>query len=176
MRVLVDATALIALGSVGELDLLTAFDGDRVVPPTVAAEVTSEPAATNLDRFLDTYDVTTDVGVPESAVDRAMGVLDEPDRNGDVSLVACVLAETEQGNSVGVVSDDRRVRTVARGLGATVTGTVGVLVRAVEERGLSAEEGRELVERIDSHGLHMTGELREKAYELVEEAAEGSER
>jgi hypothetical protein len=71
-----------------------------------------------------------------------------------------------------VVSDDRRVRTVARGLGATVTGTVGVLVRGVRERELSAEDGKELVRRVDSRGLHMTGELREKAYELVEDAAE----
>jgi hypothetical protein len=36
---------------------------------------------------------------------------------------------------------------------------------------MTEEDGKDLVRRVDSHGLHMTGELREKAYELVEEAA-----
>jgi len=39
----------------------------------------------------------------------------------------------------------RRVRTVTRGLGATVTGTVGTVVRSVEEGVLDAEEGEALV-------------------------------
>ena len=97
----------------------------------------------------------------------------EDTENGDVAIVASVLRASDlEGRDIGVVSDDQRVRTVARGLGATVTGTVGVIVRAVEERGVTAEEGKDLIRRVDSRGLHMTGKLREKAYELVEEAAE----
>jgi hypothetical protein len=52
------------------------------------------------------------------------------------------------------------VRTTARRLGATVTGTIGVVVRVVED-GLDQEEAYDLIQRIDSHGLHMTGRLRE---------------
>jgi predicted nucleic acid-binding protein len=167
MRVLVDATTLIALGSVGELDLLAELDGAIAVPPVVPDEVTTEPAATNLDRFCEEHAVATDPIEPYGAVRRAAEVLDEPPAVGDVRLVAGVLADTDRDDPVGVVSDDRRVRTVSRGLGVTVTGTVGLLVRGVRERGLSVEEGRKLVERVDSHGLHMTGELREKAYQLV---------
>jgi hypothetical protein len=48
---------------------------------------------------------------------------------------------------------------------------IGVVVRAVEE-GLDAEDGKELVRRLDEHGLHMTGELRATAERLVEEAGE----
>ncbi|WP_254524428.1 DUF3368 domain-containing protein [Natrinema caseinilyticum] len=70
----------------------------------------------------------------------------------------------------GVVSDDRRVRTVARGLGATVTGTIGVIVRATEE-GLPESDAKAIVRRLDEHGLHMTAELRDTANELVDEAA-----
>ena len=91
--------------------------------------------------------------------------------NWDVCVVAAVLIHTEADEDVGVVSDDRRVRTVARGLGARVTGTVGVVVRSVEE-GLSAHEAKSVVRRVDEHGLHMTAELREKAFELVEAAAD----
>lgn len=168
--VLLDATTLISLGSIGELDLLLNFDGDLVVPERVGNEVTSEPASTNLDNFLD----RSDVALLESHegfawIDRASSILDVDTVTGDVVLVANVLKLDGRGE-VAVVSDNRRVRTVCAGLGATVTGTLGVVVHAVHD-GLDVEEGTELVRRIDSHGLHMTGELRDTAYDLLEDAA-----
>lgn len=170
-RLYLDATTLIGLGTIGELDLLTAFDGDLVVLPAVREEVTTEPAGTNLKRFLDAEPVHADHPGDAARDRQAMALLDEPSANGDVRLVAAVLEHTADDEPVGVVSDDRRVRTVARGLGANVTGTIGVVVRAVVE-GLPAEDGTTIVRRLDDHGLHMTAELRETAYELVEHTAE----
>ena len=60
------------------------------------------------------------------------------------------------------------MRTTARGLGATVTGTVDVVVRAVKD---GLDQAYDLIQQIDSHGLHMTGSLRETAVELIDEAA-----
>ena len=163
----VDATTLIALGTVGELDLLRNLDGEVSVLPAVRAEVTTEPARANVDRFVEREDVGTSDLVPEERLEEAREVLGEDDKNGDVRIVASVMA----GDDTAVVSDDRRVRTVARGFGATVTGTVGVVVRSVEE-GMTAEEAKETVRRIDENGLHMTAELREKTYELIDESDE----
>lgn len=171
MRIYVDATTLIALGSVGELDLLSAFDGTLVVLPSVRDEVTTEPARTNLDRFLERGDGTRDPPSLDEEVERAQSVLDEPTATADVRLLAAVIAHLDADESVAMVSDDRRLRTVARGLGARVTGTIGVVVRAVEE-GLSGADGRDILERVDRHGLHMTAELRAKANELVDAADE----
>lgn len=171
-RLLVDATTLIALGTVGELDRLGHFDGERVVLPQVRADVTTEPARTNLDRALESEVVTTDTA-DDARIAQAQTVLGESTVNGDVELIAAVLADTADDRAVGVVSDDRRVRTTARGLGARVTGTVGVVVRAVEE-GLPADEAEALVARLDAHGLHMTGELRARAAALIDDAASRS--
>lgn len=165
-----DATTLIALGTIGELELLTSFDGCLVVFPSIREEVTTEPARTNLDRFLDTAAATTTSPAGELDDERARSILDESTVNGDVRLIAAVLAHTAADEPVAVVSDDRRVRTVARGLGATVTGTIGVIVRAVDE-GLPPADAKAIVRRVDDHGLHMTAELREEAYELVDAAA-----
>jgi predicted nucleic acid-binding protein len=170
-RIFLDATTLIALGTIGEIEQLTSFTGTLVVLPTVQNEVTTEPTQTNLSRFIAQNAVATADPVVQDRVEQAKEVLGEAERNGDVSLIAAVLAYTAEDRPVGVVSDDKRVRTTARGLGATVTGTVGVIVRAVEE-GLDREEAHDLIRRIDSHGLHMTGTLREKADELIDEAAE----
>lgn len=172
-RIFLDATTLIALGTIGELEQLTSFTGELVVLPAVQNEITTEPAQTNLNRFIDQYEVETTDPAVQNRVQQAKEVLGEEEQNGDVYLIAAVLAYTADDLPVGVVSDDRRVRTTARGLGATVTGTVGVIVRAVEE-GLDREEAYNLVRRIDSHGLHMTGNLREKAYSLIDDAAEST--
>lgn len=170
-RIFVDATTLIALGTIGELEHLTNFSGDLVVLPTVQNEVATEPAQTNLGRFINQYEIETTDSVVDDYLQQAKEVLGEEEKNGDVYLIGAVLGYTVDDQSVGIVSDDRRVRTTARGLGAVVTGTVGVVVRAVEE-GLNREEAYTLIDRIDSHGLHMTGSLRDKAYSLIDEAAE----
>ena len=172
-RVFLDATTLIALGTIGELEQLTSFSGELVILPIVQNEVTIEPAQTNLSRFIDQYEIATTDPALQGRVQQAKNILGEKEQNGDVALIAAVLAYTAEDRPVGVVSDDQRVRTTARGLGATVTGTVGVIVRAVEE-GLDRETAYDLITQIDSHGLHMTGSLREKAYSLIDEAAEST--
>jgi predicted nucleic acid-binding protein len=168
MDIYADATTLIALGQVGEVELLTAFDGDLSVPEVVSNEVSTEPAESNL-RLWDERFVRP---AHRAHIDRTQDVLDETEETGDVWLIAAVLAHRAADEDVAVVSDDRRVRTVARGLGATVTRTIGVVVRNVADGELTADEATELVRRLDSHGLHMTGELREKADELIDEATE----
>jgi len=164
MKVYVDATTLISLGTVGELELLTNFDGDIVVLPAVLDEVTTEPARTNVEQFVESNEISQAIEV--ESVNEAKRVLGAEEENGDVQIVAAVLSNDE----VAVVSDDRRVRTVAEGFGAIVTGTVGVVVRAVDE-GMPPDEAKKVVRRVDEHGLHMTAELREKAYELIKNAA-----
>jgi len=168
--VLVDATTLIALGSVGRVDLLENFDGRILVPQRVAAGVTTEPADTNADAFLADDQRWHADELPASYRDRALELLGDDDPTGDSATVAALRRFQNAGQSVAVVSDDRRVRTVAKGLGATVTGTVGVVVRAVHE-GMDAADAKNLIRDIDSHGLHVTGELREKAFALIDDAA-----
>lgn len=174
MIVYLDASVLISLGSIGELPVLDALDGDLRVPETVRAEVTSEPAATALERFTSEFDVPIEAAadVPADRREEAARLLGDESLNGDVHIVAGVLHRRESEDSVGVVSDDRRVRTMAESLGATVTGTVGVVVRAVADGDLDEAAARDLIRRIDSHGLHMTGELREKADDLISDAAD----
>lgn len=176
MEVYVDATALVALGRVDELELLAGFDSDVLIPNAVYREVTTEPAKTNLDVRIHSHEHSFFlVGQNSEYIEKACDILDVDADVGDAWLVADVLYHGDVDEAVAVVSDDRRVRTVARGLGATVTGTIGVVVRNVADGDLTADEAKTLVRRIDSHGLHMTGELRERTDELIDEAAEDVE-
>ena len=175
MGIYVDATTLIALGGVGSLDLRTVFDRWILVPHGVRAEVSGEPAKSTLERKLSTECEFFEAGIAGEHVDRAREILDESKETGDTWIIAAVISRRASDEEVAVISDDRRVRTVARGLGATVAGPIGVVVRNVADGELTADEAKDLVRRLDSHGLHMTGELREKADELIDEAAEDAE-
>ena len=174
MDIYVDATTLVALGQVGELELLTVFDGDVSIPVGVRCEVTTDPAHSNLDRLFSS-DKRLEQRAHGQYVSKAQDVLGDSEETGDVWIIAAVLSHSEADEPVAIVSDDRRVRTIARGLGATVTGTIGIVVRNVADGELAAEEAKGLVRWLDSHGLHMTGELRETADELIDEAAEEAE-
>lgn len=176
MEIYVDATTVISLGNVGRLDLLTSFDAAIVIPDAVASEATTEPAHSNLRRFTndDEAGCSNESDATDAAresIPRAMDLLNEDEVSGDVVLIGAVIRLQQTGDDVAVVSDDRRVRRVAEGLRAEVTGTVGVIVRAVSEGRLDEAAGLALVERLDERGLHMTAELRERAEELVRDAA-----
>lgn len=165
----VDSTVAIALGRVSALDLLSTLDGEPVVLPAVRAEVDDDPAATNLDRCCDRAGMGGE-HPSDLAVAEALDVLGDEEPTGDAAIVAVVL-EAADPASIGVVSDDRRVRQTARGLGATVTGTYGVVGRVVAAGELSVHDVKDLVRRIERGGFHSTGALRERVFELIEEAA-----
>lgn len=163
MRIYADATPLYDLGMVGNMNLLTAFDGTLVIPRAVVDGITVEPAATNLDRFLDEHDVETGPDDGEW-LDAAGELLDADDRNSDVHLIAGLLAARDRGEDVALVSNDRRLRALAEGLGATITGTFGVVVRAsLADKYFPASQAKRVIRRTDHHGLQMTGQLRERA-------------
>ncbi|MDS0281016.1 hypothetical protein [Haloarcula onubensis] len=162
-RIYVGPTSLYSLGQVGELALLDAFDGEVVVPEPVVRSVNVEPAATNLAEFLDGG---VETGVDEDHVERARAVLGAKDVGAAETVVAGVLAHRDQRDrsAVAVVSEDRTVRRTAQGLGAEVTSSFGVVVRAaIEDKYLSPTQAKRIVRRIDQHGMHLTGELRERA-------------
>lgn len=159
----VGPTVLYDLGQIGELDLLQWFDGALVVPPEVQAQITVEPAATNLARFLEESSVIASVrpAVRQRAAD-ALGI--DPD-GYEAALLAGLFDESvDDERTVLVLTDDHRLRALADGLGAEVAGSFGVVVRAaVEDKYLSSSQAKRIVSRMDDHGVQLTGQLRAQA-------------
>lgn len=169
---ILDASVLIALGRQHALDLLTVFD-EMTVPPQVRSEVTQEPETTNLTTFLADADIDI-ASPPEAAVEQARTILNDDQVTGDAAVIAFAIATDDDGNTIGVVSDDQRIRSLAEGLGVDVTGTIGVIVHAVRQGQLAADPAKHLVRDIDRRGFHMTGTLRDTADRLIDEAANES--
>lgn len=163
MSIYVDATPLYDLGQIGELELLDVFDDEIVIPEAVVDEITVEPAATNLARLLEENGIET-LPDTEEYLDDARQLLSDSPATSDVVVVACLLAARNREEPAALVSDDRRLRAVADGLGATVTGTFGVTTRAaVDSKYFPATQAKRVIRRTDHHGVQMTGQLRERA-------------
>lgn len=169
-RIYVGPTVLYTLGQVGELSLLTHFDGRLVVPEAVQTEVDADPARTALSEFLADEDVSD--AVPTKALERATSMLDVEDATYEAVILAGVLAhrDGDDRSAVAVLSEDPHLRALANGLGATVTSGYGAVARAaIEDKYLSPAAAKRIIRRMDKHGLHMTGELRERAVGEVAE-------
>jgi len=163
-RIYVGPTALYDLGMVGELDLLTSLDGTLVVPDRVAAEIDVEPARTALETFLAEDPVETDTD--PAVLDEARKVLGDDGGAGGRRVVAGLIAHRDPADrsAVAVVSEDRRLRRVGQGLGASVTSSFGVVIRAaLSDPSIKPGHVKRIVKRMDGNGLHMTGEMRERA-------------
>ena len=166
MRVYVGPTPLFNLGMVGETDLLDSLAGELVIPDAVRAEVDVEPATTNLTSLLERSAIDTDPDL-DSCIGQAADLLDDDPRTVDAAIIAGVLAEREAADGTpvcGLVSDDRRLRRLADGLGASVASTFAVVVRtALEDKYFPPSQAKRVLQRMDGHGLVTTGPLRAQA-------------
>ena len=175
---LVDASVCITLADVGAFDLLDGLRGDVVVPGAVCDEVTDNPARDELDTAIEDGWIAVEdpdvdaarraaahLGVEDSL---AAGESDTAAASGDVALLAAVM---ERDRAV-VVSDDRPLRETCKALSIPVSGSPGVVTRAVERGELDAEDARGLLYAMDEVGARLSATLVRRAERLIDAAVE----
>lgn len=157
--VVVNAAPIISLALVGHLALLKELYGSVLIPPAVQAEVLAGGAR--------------DVGVSELQEaswirtaplqdSRRADLLSDLDRGQ-----AEVIALAQELDADLVIIDERLGRRHVRRLGLTLTGTLGVLLRAKEQKLISAiaplidklqQDGIRLGQGVVSEALKLAGE------------------
>jgi predicted nucleic acid-binding protein len=157
--VVVNTTPIIALSLIGELDLLRSLYNQLVVPSAVEAEVlaggrggigSSELREASWLRIASLQDP------------RRAELLVDLDRGE-----AEVLALAQELNADLVIMDERLGRLHARRLGLTLTGTMGVLLRAKQLGHVKAVAP--LIGRLRQGGIHLSDELVTEALMLADE-------
>lgn len=149
MTAVVDATPLISLALVEQLDLLPRLFGRIVVPPAVYAEVTAQrpdlPGAAALARA-----TWIQIQAPQTspAFDALLLGLDPGE------LEALLLAREIHAD--WVLMDERLGRRVAQALQLPVKGTLGVLLAAVHAGLLSKTDAQNAVPQLVGHGIRIS--------------------
>jgi predicted nucleic acid-binding protein len=157
--IVLDSTVLIALSTVGQVDLLR---WRVLIPEKVVEELSKEPARSTLVSLVK-WGKAEVIKPPEELRKKALFILSDKEETGDSDVIATVL----ELKDVVIATDDRRLRKVCKILGAKVTGTIGIIVDAVLHGPLTEEEGKELLKKLDYSGFRMNVALYEKALALM---------
>ncbi|MFP8951593.1 DUF3368 domain-containing protein [Natrialbaceae archaeon A-arb3/5] len=176
---LIDASTFITLAEIGACGLLYRTRGRLAVPGAVRDEVSDDPAESELIRAIQSNAIcvldapVADGPIPEP-YERASEHLDpttpiaEEDANwsGDIALLGQAL-----DRSAVVVSDDKPLRDTCKALSIPVSGSIGILVRAVERGDASAAEAKDLLLAMDDVGARLSARLLRRAERLIDDAA-----
>jgi predicted nucleic acid-binding protein len=184
-RLLVDASVVTRLTEIGELALLNDLDGRVVVPEAVQREVSDDPAATRLSEAVTEPNDWILVAAPsdDSSLwaaatrldgDKSLGENGSAESTderieGDVELLAHAM---DSEREAVVVSDDRPLRETCSALSVPVSGSIGVLVRAVEADVIDEETARERLYAMDEVGARLSASLVRRAERLIDDASD----
>ncbi len=178
-QVLVDASAFITLAEIGRERSVEGVRGEVLIPTAVVREITDDPAATELRAALEDGWLRADEAenVSDRALDAAATHLGESERerdhegtnwSGDVAL----LARAVERDEVVIVTDDKPLRKTCKALGIDVSGSIGVLIAAVERGELRPEDAKEALVAMDEVGARLSARLLRRAERLIDEASE----
>jgi predicted nucleic acid-binding protein len=153
---------LIALAKADQLVLLEGLFGHVLIPPAVYRELLAKsgPESARLDEALHGLIEVT----PSPPLAPEVKIVTSGLGAGEQQVIA--LAHEREASLV--IIDERLGRAAARRMGLTVTGLVGVLVRA-KEAGLVTTV-RPLLEQIRQRGYWLADEIIELATRLAEES------
>ena len=147
-KVIVNTTPIIALAGIGQLNLLRDLYTEITIPRAVNHEIISEPVR-SLVSSSDWIKVEKITGtIQKSAFSSRLHA-------GEIEVI--MLAK-ETGADL-MIMDDNAAKKTAKYLGLTVTGTMGVLLRAKKE-GLIGEV-KPLLDALVNDGLYVSSTVRD---------------
>lgn len=168
-RLLIDASAFITLAEIDAMDLLAALAGEVVVPTAVADEIVDQPAAGHLDEAVAEGWIRFELADDARALDHAAAHLgvEAESSGGDVALLALALVD----ELAVVVTDDKPLRKTCRALSVPISGSIGVLIAAVERGALTPDEAKDALVAMDEVGARLSARLLRRAERLIDDAA-----
>jgi len=156
--VVANTTPLLALWLLGRLDLLRDLYGEVLIPPTVQAEFLAAETTLRQMALTDTPWIRViQLAEPQRAL--AYAGLDRGE--------AEVLALAEEQAARLVIIDERAARRYARRLDLPLTGTIGVLLLAKDNK--LTGNIRPLIEALHQSGMYLEETLIERVLQLAGE-------
>ena len=162
MIVVSDTTPIISLIKINRLDLLEKLFKEVLIPDAVFSELTTntifadEAEIVKASSFLKTSSVQNR---------KALQLLQAVSGLDDGESEAIILAD--ELKSEVLVIDERKGRKVAQKLGIKITGTVGILIQAYNEKMISAEEIKTYLTQLKNSNIRLSDSLIQQAMSLL---------
>ena len=155
-KVIVNSTPIIGLSDIGQLDLLRQIYGNIFIPEAVEKEILSEPARTLVE--------TSEWIIKLPIKDLSSKMMYRAKLHaGEVEVM--ILAQ-ESGADL-IILDDNAAKKTAKYLGLTVTGTLGVLLKA-KKIGL-IQQVKPLMDQLEESGFFISDRVKEMVLKQANE-------
>ena len=163
MIVVSDTTPIISLMKTGQLELLQKLFGVVYIPKAVYQELTEN------ETFLEEVRIVQEcefLYVEEVGNEKSVTIL-RKFTGLDVGESEAIILADEKHSDV-LLMDEHKGRQVAKKIGITITGTIGILTQAFDEGILAKEDVEECIERLAESGIRISERLYQKLREHVE--------
>ena len=145
-KVIANTTPIIALADIGHLDLLQKLYTEIIIPEAVHAEILSEPARSQVS-------AADWIKVQKVANANTKSLFSARLHAGEVEVI--ILAQERSADLL--IIDDNAAKKTAKYLGLTVTGTMGVNLRAKREGHINAV--KPLIDSLIKDGLYVSTQV-----------------
>ena len=152
MKVVVNATPLIALSVIDRLELLNQLFDEVIIPSAVYQEVVisgaNKPGATELKNasWIQVQSVT-----PSSTIEPLLLGLDK----GELQVILLAVSIEPDW----VIIDEKLARRVAKVMGLSVKGTVGILLASFYAGYISKQETIDSLQQLVNNGIRLSSQI-----------------
>ena len=160
LKIIVNSTPIIALSAIDELHLLKDLYGEVIIPKAVFNEVVLKGNNRAGSNFTIKYDF---INIQTITNENAKRYFETSLHEGEVEVM--ILAQEITADIC--IIDDYLARRYAKHLGLSITGTIGVLIKA-KEKGL-LKEITPLLNALISNGIYIDNKLFDTVVKLAKE-------
>ena len=163
MTIISDTTPIISLIKINRLDLLEKLFGEILIPEAVFRELTtnvlfaSEAEIVKSSKFLKVSPIQNK---------KSLEILQAASGLDDGESEAIILAD--ELKSEVLIIDERRGRKVAKNLGISITGTIGILIQAQNEKMISADEMKKCLDFLKHSNIKLSDSLIQEALSMIQ--------
>jgi len=146
MIAVINASPLIYLSKLGVIEILPQLFTRIITTKTVKQEVLSEKKAPEYTILNELFESWLEVVSVEEKIIEKLAALQI--HRGEAEVIAVGRELLTKEKTTVVIIDDLLAREIATSLGLTVTGTIGVLLKALKEKIITKKKSQALLEQL----------------------------
>ncbi len=163
MIIVSDTTPIITLSKIKRLDLLEKLFKNIIIPRAVYDELTSNAQFQEEAQMINDAEYIKVVEVEDSKAVELLQRVTGLDLGESEAIIY-----TDNYKAGLLLIDEAKGRKVAKQMGLSIMGTVGILMAAYDEKLISSNEIKEYIEIMKNVGRHISDKLYEQLLDLIE--------
>ena len=163
MIIVSDTTPIITLSKIKRLDLLQKLFENIIIPNAVFKELTSNKQFQEEAKIIESAEYIKVVDVEDTKAVELLRRVTGLDLGESEAIIF-----TDNYKEGLLLIDEIKGRKIAKQMGISVMGTIGILMTAYEEKFVTSHEIREYIEVMKSAGRHISDKLYTGLIKLIE--------